>query len=141
MTDDEKVLGFAGFTKPGGITIGDWHPVVPTTPHTAIFWRHNETGEELTSNQIDAGTLWMAPDGRPMSHCPDTADPTWLFKWCVPKLQEQGYELRIYTGQKGADAHCLVIKPPFGQVTGIKQAPTPGEALRAAIVSNIGEGE
>ncbi len=94
MTDQEKneVLALAyGFTRPGGVTLGDWEPVVPDTPATAIFWRHKTTGEELTSQQIDTGTRWLYPDGTYQNAPPDflhSLDAQ--AKWLWDKVRDMG---------------------------------------------------
>ena len=114
MTDEEKILRFAGFRSETYSGKAD---------DSKLYW-HNLDGEYKA---------WVAPDGQRSASAPDTADLTWLFKWCVPKLAAEGIELRLMTGQVGSDAHVMLVRPPTGIVLEIKQAGTPSEALRDVI--------
>ncbi len=125
MTDEEKILKFAGFIK-------------RDKPHQKFGgW---ETPSGLT--------LWGGKS-------PDTTDPTTLFKWCVPKLRDlkrpgnyklgsihfhdnwnnEGGWLCEINMEQNVDRQSAEV-----WVTA-KQGATPGTALRAAILSVVGEGE
>ena len=94
MTDAEKTLGFAGFTR--------------------------------------YGDGWQAPTGEIFDDEPDTTDMTWLFRWCVPKIYgvKLSHRPNVMNGQWCAE---LFNRVSSGRI----YRTTPGEALRAAIVSLI----
>lgn len=103
MTDEEKILKFAGFEKHGLIK------------------------------------EWYYPDGTCHATMPDTTDLTWLFKWCVPKLDYidlmKGEGKHSFT----AEAGILRPQPPQPRYLDFRKGngPTAGEALRSAIVALI----
>lgn len=148
MTDQEKneVLALAyGFARPGGVTLGDWGPVVPDTPATAIFWRHKTTGEELTSQQIEVGTRWLYPDGTYQNAPPDflhSLDAQ--AKWLLPKLLPD-YEVQIRWDtfgdvdfKQGWNAVIFGMNREHREDI-VSHGETPAEACAEAMLSLIGE--
>lgn len=120
MTDEEKILRFAGYT----------------------YWNDNDEGNPSRSGKVG----WYDPGGEPVSSLgiynpdggtkqqwllPDTTDLTWLFKWCVPKLDN--YELN----KGGTYGHRAYVSLELAH--GNEDARTAGEALRGAILALIGE--
>ncbi len=118
MTDEEKILGFAGLE----------HKVVTytTTGGTPVIDR----------------SYWLAPDGEIFHEEPDTTDLTWLFKWCVPGLRHRGYTIEFFipaTGKSTVTISALAGSKARGCLSGTTD--TAGEALRGAILTLIGEGD
>ena len=80
---------------------------------------------------------------------PDTTDLTWLFKWCVPKLD--CYRIFTHWSSDSLDPrqwiptkfHDAEIEVGHGNIATAMRytghGDTPGEALREAIVALIGE--
>lgn len=129
MTDDEKILKFAGFTWSPGCSCGRCCP-----------------------------SGWIPPgfdkDDEEYATRPDTTDLTWLFKWCVPKsgmdalwiinnlaapIPEIQYCFGFVRG-KDNDLICwsqtLLPDQCLSPI-----CDTPGEALRAAVLAPIGEAD
>ncbi len=128
MTDQEKnevIARWRGFFQPDGLTCWEY-------PHDCY-------PEEMT------------PRFRRIPSLPDFTDLTTLFKWCVPKLDCY----RLFT-HWGVDSHEPWLRTPtkfhdaevetgHGNIATamryIGHGDTPGEALRDAILSLIGEGD
>ncbi len=123
MTKDEVIARWAGFTE--------------IEESTEVF---ADGHSEITPSG------WVL-EGDPTFYysAPDFSDPTTLFKWCVPKLNElpdgEGWSLH-YTPWFDEDKRYSVelYGPRFDNGFEVF-ASTPGEALRDAILSLIAEGE
>ena len=81
-----------------------------------------------------------APDGLWLAALPDTTDLTWLFKWCVPKLNEllseRGWTISVTPWNDPIFEVWLGARlDVFGEGNDL------GEALRAAIVALIESGK
>ncbi len=85
---------------------------------------------------------WVLPDGCVVYTEPDFTDLTTLFKWCVPKLKHgwnlKGLHNKVLATVGYRDERNKSIGLPW-HAEALRD--TPGEALRDAIVSVIGEGD
>ena len=94
----------------------------------------------LTEESIGYTDYFDPDDGHLIErkiHWPDFTSLDVLFKWCVPKLPrtEQGH-LYISVTQDKYEAGWIAY---IGEIEG--RGDTPGEALRAAILALIGDGD
>ncbi len=116
MTDEEKLLRFAGFTEVD----------LPMYCHDAAT-----DGDSWYIQPVTIRPYW-AKDNISYRERPDTTDLAWLFKWCVPKLKHWNLQLC------SAGVSCCVV-PLGGDIRHYKEAiaDTPGEALRGAILALV----